>query len=303
MQISGTNEYDTLLARQHAMRLRRQILTPGSSAGEPGEAGNSYDGAAAAADQQMIRRHLEPLLPFDALITHLYASMFRRRPYLRRLFPESLDFQREHLGRMFQHLIDHLHRPDELTVMLGRLGGEHRKLGVWPAQYEAFEEALCEALRRQAGQDWCAEAEEAWLRMLRFAVDAMVAGADRALAEPPYWHATVTGHERIGAELAILRVRTGEPYPLREGQDVTVESPLLPHAWRWYPAYRVPGSESLLEFHVRRTGPGGVSAALVEHTRAGDSLRLGPPRQRRRRTRRESVTEISSKSPDSSARR
>lgn len=31
-----------------------------------------------------------------------------------------------------------------------------------------------------------------------------------------------------------------------------------------------------LEFHVRQTGTGGVSEALVAHTRVGDTLRLGP---------------------------
>ncbi|MEU8511683.1 globin domain-containing protein [Kitasatospora sp. NPDC048722] len=269
-----TAEYDRLIARHHAMRLRRQLLTPSASF-EPNAEAHGYDGAA---DQLLIRRDLPLVEPLAALIDRLYAVMFHRRPYLRALFPASMGFQQAHLERIFRHLVDHLHRPAELHLMLRQLGREHRKLGVRPVHYEAFEEALREALRHRAGSRWSAEPEEAWIRMLRFAVDAMTAGADSALTEPPYWHAVVTGHERRRPDLAVLRVRTGEPYPYRAGQYGTVEHPLLPHTWRQYPMGCAPRDDNELEFQVRRTGPGGVSAALVERTAVGDTLRLGPPR-------------------------
>ena len=38
-----------------------------------------------------------------------------------------------------------------------------------------------------------------------------------------------------------------------------------------------PRQDNVLEFHVRLTGMGGVSEALVERTVVGDTLRLGPP--------------------------
>ncbi|MFJ9772995.1 globin domain-containing protein [Kitasatospora sp. NPDC101157] len=281
---AATAEYDRLIARHHAMRLRRQLLTPDSpseaSSGDasrgPGSAGHEgYDGAG---DQYLIRRDLDLVAPLPELIDHLYTVMFRRRPYLRALFPASMEFQQAHLERVFQHLIDHLHQPVELARMLRRLGRDHRKLGVRPVHYEAFEGALCAAIRHRAGEHWTGDLEAAWVRMLRFAVGAMVAGADSALAEPPYWHALVTGHERRRPDLAVLRVRTGEPYPYRAGQYGTVEHPALPHTWRQYSMGCAPRGDNEVEFHVRRTGPGGVSAALVEHTAVGDRLRLGPPR-------------------------
>ncbi|MFJ9842428.1 globin domain-containing protein [Kitasatospora sp. NPDC101155] len=280
-RVTATAEYDRLIARHHAMRLRRQLLTPaspsgpGSGAGHGIGGGEGYDGAR---DQYLIRRDLDLVAPLAELIDHLYAVMFRRRPYLRPLFPASMEFQQTHLERIFRHLIGHLHRPAGLHRTLRQLGREHRKLGVRPVHYEAFEEALCAALRHRAGERWTEELEAAWVRMLRFAVGAMVAGADSALAEPPYWHAVVTGHERRRPDLAVLRVRTGEPYPYRAGQFGTVEHPALPHTWRQYSMGRAPRADDELEFHVRRTGPGGVSAALVEHTAVGDRLRLGPPR-------------------------
>ncbi|MFE2109523.1 globin domain-containing protein [Kitasatospora sp. NPDC059463] len=292
---TSTTEYDRLIARHHAMRLRRQILAPAPSfaaaptgphgapdarpaPGGPGAQGGydrDHDGAA---DQRLILGGLGPVAPFADLIDHLYAFMFRRRPYLRALFPESMEFQQVHLERMFDYLIEHLHEPDRLAATLTQLGRDHRKLGVRPVHYEAFEEALCEALRHRAGRHWSAGLEGAWVRMLRFAVRSMVAGADSALTEPPYWHATVVGHERRRDDLAVLRVRTGEPYPYRAGQYGSVEHPLLPHTWRQYSMGCAPRTDNELEFHVRRTGQGGVSEALVEHTAVGDRLRLGPPR-------------------------
>ncbi|MBP0452644.1 hypothetical protein J5Y04_24320 [Kitasatospora sp. RG8] len=294
--VSTATEYDQLIARHHAMLLRRQILAPSSQSSPPSAGaaqagtpraglphggaphdGMPYDGVA---DQRLILDNLGPVAPFADLIDHLYDSMFRRRPFLRGLFPSSMEFQQAHLERMFTDVIEHLHRTDELADMLARLGRDHRKLGVRPVHYEAFEEALCEALRYRAGSRWTEELEAAWVRMLRFAVGAMVAGAESALTEPPYWHAVVVGHERRRPDLAVLRVRTGEPYPYRAGQYGTVEHPLLPHSWRQYPMSRVPRADNELEFHVRGTGTGagGVDEALVEHTAVGDRLRLGPPR-------------------------
>ncbi|MFJ4673460.1 globin domain-containing protein [Kitasatospora purpeofusca] len=279
---STTAEYDRLIARHHAMRLRRQILAPAPSfpaapEGPPSPPGGA-DGYDGAADRRLILRDLALVTPFDELIDHLYACMFRRRPFLRALFPESMEFQQAHLERMFEYLIERLDRPDELAETLARLGRDHRKLGVRPVHYEAFEEALREAIRHRADSRWHAGLEAAWVRMLRFAVRSMVAGAEAALCEPPYWHATVVGHERRRHDLAVLRVRTGEPYPYRAGQYGTVEHPALPHTWRQYSMGCAPRADNELEFHVRRTGPGGVSAALVGSTAVGDHLRLGPPR-------------------------
>ncbi|TJZ59302.1 flavohemoprotein [Streptomyces piniterrae] len=274
------DEYHALLARRDAMRLRRRLLAPRRqrpSAPRPGACdatASPYDGAA---DQQVITRHLPLVSPLRALIDHLYAAMFEQHPYLRGLFPASMEFQRAHLERAFRYLIENLHRPDEVAAFCARLGRDHRKLGVLPVHYEVFEAALAEGLRRRAGERWTEELEQAWLRMLRFAVAAMVAGADRAMAEPPYWNAEVTEHHLRRPDLAVLRVRTAEPYPYRAGQYARLQSPLLPHAWRPYTVACAPRPGGELEFHIRRTGPGGLSQALVAHTHPGDALRLGPP--------------------------
>ena len=273
-------DYHVLLARREAMRLRDQLLTPGTRAG-----GSRGTGAAVVEehhdplrDQALIARDLPLVMPFGDLIADLYAALFQRHPYLRQLFPDSMEFQRVHLEQAFRYLIGHLDRPGEITAFCARLGRDHRKLGVLPVHYGVFEQALAEALRRRSGGRLDVEVTRAWLRMVRLAAGAMVEGAAGALGEPAYWGATVTEHQRRRPDLAVIRVRPSEPYPYRAGQYATVETPLLPHTWRPYTPAGLPRPDGELEFHVRRTGPGGVSDALVTGTRVGDTLRLGPAR-------------------------
>ncbi|WP_274917774.1 globin domain-containing protein [Streptomyces sp. WZ-12] len=264
-------EYHALLARHDAKRLRQRILGQGPAPG-PALTPASYNGAA---DQRLITQYLDLVTPFGDLIAYLYDEMFARWPYLRSLFPESMEFQRAHLARAFWYLIENLHRPGEVALYFRQLGHDHRKLGVRPAHYEAFEASLCAALRRAAGPRWAEAVEQAWVRMLRFAVASMVEGADAALAEPPCWQATVTSHALRRPDLAVLRVRMHEPYRYRAGQYAAVASPLMPQAWRHYSLASAPGPDGEVEFHVRQTSPGGVSEALVSRTGVGDVLRIG----------------------------
>ncbi|MFD1662647.1 globin domain-containing protein [Streptomyces caeni] len=267
------DDYHALLARQDAMRLRDRLLAPARPTSTARPPRRAYDGAA---DQQVIVRNLALVTPFGDLIAHLYDALFEQHPYLRQLFPDSMEFQRGHLERAFWYLIEHLHEPEELTAFCVRLGRDHRKLGVRPVHYEVFASALAEALHRSARGALGPEVEQAWLRMVRFAAAGMVAGSDDALAEPAAWSGTVTSHQLRRPDLAVLRVRTAEPYPYRPGQYASLESPLLQHTWRPYSIACAWAAEGELEFHVRRTGSGGVSDALTLRTRVGDTLRLGP---------------------------
>ncbi|MHB9858879.1 globin domain-containing protein [Streptomyces sp. YIM S03343] len=276
-------DYHALLARREAMRFRDQLLTPGARVGGSGGLRSAVVGVPEGSydsvrDQEIITRDLHLLMPFGELIDELYAALFHRHPYLRQLFPDSMEFQRGHLERAFRYLIEHLDRPAELAAFCARLGRDHRKLGVLPVHYGVFEQALAEALQRRSRGRLDVEVTRAWLRMVRLAAAAMVDGASEAVGEPAYWGATVTEHQRRRPDLAVIRVRPFEPYPFLPGQYATVETPLVPNTWRPYSPAGLPSPDGELEFHVRRTGPGGVSDALVTGTRVGDTLRLGPAR-------------------------
>jgi NAD(P)H-flavin reductase/hemoglobin-like flavoprotein len=257
------------------MRLRKQLLSPGagSSSGRGREDAQPYDGRA---DQRLILQNLELVAPLERVIGHLYDVMFQRRPYLRPLFPDSMDFQQLRLSQMLTYLIENMHRSEMTADMFRQLGRDHRKLGVLPVHYDTFEDALREALRIRGGPQWTDELEQAWIRMLRFSVKFMIEGADASITEPPAWHAEVVGHERRRPDLTVLQVRTGEPYPYRAGQHGALETPLLPHTWRQYSMASAPRPDNVLEFHVRLTHRGGVSDALVDRTRVGDTLKVGP---------------------------
>ncbi|MFB7550175.1 globin domain-containing protein [Streptomyces sp. NPDC056154] len=274
---TSSEDYHALLARHDAMRLRRRILAPSDTRPEPwrAKAPQAYDGTA---DQLLISDSLSLVSPLEELIAELYRLMFERHPYLRSLFPESMAFQQVHLVGIFRYLIGNLHHADEMISVFEQLGRDHRKLGVRPAHFEAFEAALIEALRVRAGARWTSAPEHAWLRMLRLAVTAMVRGADEAIAEPPSWEATVTSHELRAPGLAVLRVRPHQPYAFEAGQYASLESPLLEQAWRPYYLARAPHPDGELEFHVRARGADGVSDALVHGTREGGVVRLSAPR-------------------------
>ncbi|MEV0302188.1 globin domain-containing protein [Streptomyces prasinus] len=277
----GTEDrtYHSLLARHEAMRLRQQLLSPGNDprTGRTGRppAAETYD---TAADRQIIMRDLDLVAPLDELITDLYRALFTRHPSLRSLFPATMAFQQEHLARAFWYLIEHLDHPEEITATFTRLGRDHRRLGVRPAQYAAFRDALCEALRVRAGEYGSPELEQAWTRMLQLGITAMVRGAESALHEPPCWRATVTGHRMCGPDLAVLRLLPHETFRYRAGQYTSLESARLPHTWRPYYLADGPGPDGEIEVHVRCTGPGGVSEMLVHRTVPGDEVRLGPPK-------------------------
>ncbi|MFE5097148.1 globin domain-containing protein [Streptomyces sp. NPDC056638] len=272
-----SEDYHALLARHDAMRLRRRILSPAEAGAEPwcGQAPQPYDGTS---DQQLISEFLPLVSPLEELIAELYRVLFERHPYLRSLFPESMAFQQAHLVGTFRYLIGNLHRTDDMVGTFAQLGRDHRKLGVRRAHFEAFEAALIDALRTRAGARWTGALEDAWLRMLRLAVSAMVRGADEAIAEPPSWEATVTSHEFRTPDLAVLRVRPHQPYAFSAGQFASLESPLLEQAWRPYYLARAPHPDGELEFHVRARGADGVSDALVRGTREGGTVRLSAPR-------------------------
>jgi ferredoxin-NADP reductase/hemoglobin-like flavoprotein len=263
--------YDRLLALNTAMRLRRTLnrgREPArGSMEEPRED-----------DQRLLKESLDLIAPAVAdLVTQFYAVLFRDRPYLRHLFPLAMDTQRDRLLRALLLVVGKLHEPSLLRPLLEQLGRDHRKFGVRPAHYAAVGEALIASLRHYSGTAWRPEFEEAWLRAYGFAVDVMTTAADNAEPAPPYWHATVVGHDLRLDDLAVLTVRPDSPYPYVAGQYATLETAARPRTWRPYSMATAPRTDGLLEFHVRMVGAGWVSRALVRHLSVGDTLRIGPP--------------------------
>ncbi|HEX6968494.1 MAG TPA: globin domain-containing protein [Micromonosporaceae bacterium] len=273
----GGHDYHELLDLHHALRLRRTI-------GRVQAAGKGRSAAELLAtwpqrltDQRHLRESLVLLEPLGDTLAHLYGKLFRDRPHLRALFPDSLDAQRDRLAWSFRQVADGLDQPDRLVALFDEIGQAHRKLGVRTVHYEPFGEAFIEALRIRAGAAWRPEWEHAWSRAYDFVAGVMNCAAEHT-STPPYVKATVVGHERRGPDLAVLQVHPAQPYPYLAGQYATVESPYLPHTWRSYSIANRPSEDGLLEFHVRATGGNRLSDVLVHKVAPGDVLRLAPAR-------------------------
>jgi NAD(P)H-flavin reductase/hemoglobin-like flavoprotein len=205
-----------------------------------------------------------------------YATLFRIAPEARDLFPVHMEVQRSRLMRALVHVVQMVDRPDELMPFLEQLGRDHRKFGVVTEHYDAVGEALITAIATTAGPAWTPDVREAWTDAYS-AVAAAMRGAAQAERGPASWLGRVVAHERIGWDIAIITVQTGEPIPYRAGQYVSVETPQRPRLWRYLSPANAPQEDGTLEFHVRAVDGGWVSRSVVAHSRIGDTWRIGPP--------------------------
>ena len=241
------------------------------------------DRDASAADRvALIRSSFELVAPrAEELGRHFYATLFGRAPETRDLFPVNMEVQRSRLLRALVHVVQMVDRPDELVPFLEQLGRDHRKFGVLAAHYDAVGAALLSTIEEFAGPAWTPGIAEAWTSAYGTVADAMRA-ATQAERGPATWLGRVVEHRRIGWDLAVVGVQTGEPVPYRAGQYLSVETPQRPRLWRYLSPATAPRDDGRLEFHVRAVPGGWVSRAIVAHARVGDAWRIGPPMGRLR---------------------
>src|SRR4051812_2758487 len=159
----------------------------------------------------------------DKLASYFYARMFLSNPDLRDLFPIQMDVQRARLLGAIVTAVQTVDDPERFDEYLRSLGRDHRKFHVAPEHYDTVGSALIEALRTFAGQEWSVEYDQAWRDAYAVIAKKMIAGADEASPNPPYWHAEVLFHERRGSDIAVLTVKPLQPLEYRAGQYVSVE--------------------------------------------------------------------------------
>ncbi|MFL6057137.1 MAG: globin domain-containing protein [Actinoallomurus sp.] len=212
----------------------------------------------------------------EKCVAYFYGRLFAENPRLRALFPSSMAAQRRRMFRALSQIAISLDNPETFTGFLARLGRDHRKFGIAPADYEAMGRAMLATLRTFAGQALTAEMEAAWTAMFGTATAIMIQAAeDDAAQTPPWWIGEVVEHDRRTPDIAVLTLRPTEPLPYQAGQYVSVQTARWPRVWRPYSIANAPGDDGLLRFHVRALPTGWVSGALVRHTEVGDALLLG----------------------------
>jgi NAD(P)H-flavin reductase/hemoglobin-like flavoprotein len=234
--------------------------------------------AGADFDARAVKESFDCLTANAALaMEHFYAHLFTSSPETRAMFPMDMTQMRERLFEALSRLVWILDTPDESAAYLAQLGREHRKYGVKDKHFEAFFGSLLETTAYFCGGKWTPETEAAWHGALEYAARTMRTAAEADARDyPAWWVGEIVAHDRRTETVAVVTIRPDNPLPYRAGQYVPVQVPRWPRLWRPYSIANAPRADGLITLHVRAVPGGLVSADLVRHASAGDTVLLGP---------------------------
>jgi NAD(P)H-flavin reductase len=214
----------------------------------------------------------------DEVPLFFYSHLFLSHPELRDMFPASMADQRNRLLKALGQIVADVSNHEALVPYLGGLGRDHRKFGTLAEHYPAVGASLLATLAHFNGMAWSEDLARDWTEAYSVIAQVMnEAAADDETRNPPWWGATVAGHERRTMDIAVLKVAPDAPLSYVPGQSVAVESEARPRLWRFYSMANAPRHDGTIDFHVRVIDGGPVSSALARSVTVGSRLRLGPP--------------------------
>jgi NAD(P)H-flavin reductase/hemoglobin-like flavoprotein len=207
-----------------------------------------------------------------------YSVLFLQHPDTRQLFPASMSSQRDKLFGALGTVVSNVEDLDSVVPVIQQLGRDHRKFSVMAEHYPAVGKALLATLEHFLGDRWTPQLAADWEAAYGLVAKVMIEAAEEAAKiSPPWWEAEVVHHEQRSPDIAVMLLRTSQPFEYRAGQSVAVETELRPRMWRYYSPANAPRPDGTIELHVRLVDGGAVSTALVQAVRVGDVLRLGSP--------------------------
>jgi NAD(P)H-flavin reductase/hemoglobin-like flavoprotein len=213
----------------------------------------------------------------DEVALFFYSHLFLSHPELRDMFPVPMSAQRDRLLNALGRIVSDVGNVDSLVPFLKDLGRDHRKFGVMPEHFPAVGASLLASLTHFSGSAWNAQLAADWAAAYGVIADVMIGAAAEDEHNPPWWDATIIGHERRTCDIAVLKVATRQPMPYLPGQSVAMEIERRPRLWRLFSMANAPRPDGTLDFHIRIIDGGQVSGALVHDPGIGSALRLGPP--------------------------
>nr|BFE58593.1 hypothetical protein GCM10020063_031190 [Dactylosporangium thailandense] len=197
---------------------------------------------------------------------------------LHALLPTDPAARRETIREAVTWLVDNLGNPGAVAARCADLGPAITALGVPPQRLDALAILLIDALRANPPAPPLRADEEAALRDAgRLAARWTASGAAGAAHEPVRWSAVVTSHDRLRADLAVLRLRTYLPYPCPPGTRAVAEVRRLPGRRRECWVGNLPDTDRTVELHIPLHRDDPVGAELVERTAPGDRVTLHLP--------------------------
>jgi NAD(P)H-flavin reductase len=234
-------------------------------------------GMPAAGDADPLGRLFAAIDPVsDSAMTYFYGHLFAIEPQARAMFPPAMDAQRKRFYQALTRIVTGDDQTGQLTSYLEGLGRAHRKFGVQKEHFDALRQALAATWQRYAPAVRTDAAAAAWAELFDRAASAMIRAAERDAEEsPPWWLAEIVAHEVRGGDLAVLTLLPSQPVPYQAGQHISIQTPRWPRLWRNYSVANAPRDDGTLTLHVRAVPGGLVSATLVHHVAAGDTLLLG----------------------------
>jgi NAD(P)H-flavin reductase/hemoglobin-like flavoprotein len=214
----------------------------------------------------------------DEVPLFFYSHLFLGHPEVRDMFPVSMAGQRDKLLDALGRIVADVSNLDALVPFLQGLGRDHRKFGTVADHYPAVGASLLATLAHFNGTAWTDDLARDWTEAYTVVAQVMTeAAAEDEAQNPPWWGATVVGHERRTTDIAVLRLAPDVPLRYVPGQSVAVECEARPRLWRFYSMANAPRQDGTIDFHVRVIDGGPVSTALARRVTVGSRLRLGPP--------------------------
>ena len=230
-------------------------------------------------DEQRLKESFARVAAYgDEVPLFFYSHLFLGHPELREMFPVSMAGQRDKLLNALGRIVSDVSNHDALVPVLQGLGRDHRKFGTVADHYPAVGASLLATLAHFNGTSWDAELARDWTEAYTVIAQVMTGAAtDDETLNPPWWGATVVGHERRTMDVAVLRVAPDVPLRYVPGQSVAVQCEARPRLWRFYSMANAPRYDGTIDFHVRIVPGGMVSSALARSVAVGARLRLGAP--------------------------
>ena len=215
----------------------------------------------------------------DEVALFFYSHLFLAHPQVRDMFPVSMSVTRDRLLNALGQIVSDVGNLDSLVPFLTDLGRDHRKFGATAEHYPAVGKSLVAALAHFAGDVWTDELARDWTDAYSLVAQVMIDAAqrDEQRHNPPWWDATIVGHDRRAVDIAVVTVAPAQQLSYRPGQSVALEIAQRPRLWRLYSMANAPRPDGTVDFHVRIIDGGQVSPVLGRGPGLGSALRLGPP--------------------------
>jgi len=214
----------------------------------------------------------------DEVPLYFYSHLFWTHPELREMFPISMSAQRDKLVAALGKIVSNVDRIDEVTGFVEQLGRDHRRFTVKAEHYHYVGASLLATLQHFLGPEWTDNLAADWAAAYGVVAKTMVQAAEAASdSEPAWWDAEVISIERRTIDIAVLQLRTKQPYSYQPGQSFAMEISLRPRLWRYFSPANAPREDGTIELHVQAVDGGQVSSTIVRRVQAGETARIGPP--------------------------